>query len=71
MAGKLPVAPRAFFDLVDDPREFNNLAEDPQYHGVMLKYAQKLLSLRLTHADRTLSNTLIDPSGVFVHAGGR
>jgi arylsulfatase A-like enzyme len=56
--------PPLFFDLESDPGEFHNLAGDPAHQGLMLEYAQKMLSWRLNHDDRTLANTRIGPDGV-------
>ena len=48
--------PPLFFDLAKDPDQFVNLAEDPAYAALVRDYAQKALSWRLTHADRTLTH---------------
>lgn len=63
--------PPLLFDLSRDPHEFENVAEDPAYQHITLRYAQKLLSLRMTHAERVLSNTLLTPEGVIEHRGPR
>ncbi len=55
--------PPLFFDLERDPHEFRNLADDPAHHGLVLEYAQKLLSWRMNHDDRTLANTRLGPGG--------
>ncbi len=55
--------PPLFFDLEKDPHEFNNLAGDPAHHGLVLEYAQKMLSWRMNHDDRTLANTRLGPGG--------
>ncbi len=47
--------PPLLFDLDQDPGEFRNLAADPAHAAVVRDYAQKLLSWRMTHADRTLT----------------
>ena len=52
------------FDLQQDPDEFINCANDPAYADIALRYAQKLLSLRMQHAERTLVNTLLTADGV-------
>lgn len=56
--------PPLFFDLENDPHEFVNLADDPGHHGRILEYAQKMLSWRLNHDDRTFANTRLGPGGV-------
>ena len=60
--------PPLLFDLQNDPDEFVNRANDPAYADISLRYAQKLLSLRMQHAERTLANTLLTPQGVVVHS---
>ncbi len=56
--------PPLFFDRVEDPHEFRNLAGDPAYHGLVMEWAQKLLTWRMTHDDRTLANMRLTPGGV-------
>ena len=63
--------PAVLFDLQADPEEFNNLADDPAYQGLVLDYAQKMLSWRMIHDDRTLSNSLLTPDGVIEHHEAR
>lgn len=58
-----PGLPAVFFDLDRDPNEFENRAEDPEYRELVLKYAQKMLSWRMAHADRTLSGIWIGKGG--------
>jgi len=53
------------FDLTADPDQFVNLAADPTYAPVVARYAQKLLSWRMRHADRTLTSTVLTPLGPF------
>ncbi|WP_142850214.1 phosphoric/sulfuric ester hydrolase PehA [Telmatospirillum sp. J64-1] len=56
--------PPLFFDLRDDPHQFTNLAEDPAYAGLVKDYAQKALSWRLRHAERTLTHYRATPRGL-------
>lgn len=63
--------PPLLFKLADDPGEFHDRATDPGYREVMLEYAQKLLSRRMIHAERTLANTLLTPRGVVEYRGPR
>jgi len=51
------------FDLENDPFEMHNLAEDPAHTATLLRLTQKLLSLRMKHADRTLADVRITPTG--------
>lgn len=63
--------PPLLFDLQEDPGETVNRAADPAYRGIVLECAQRLLSWRMRHADRTLSNTLLGPEGVIERHGSR
>lgn len=56
--------PPLLFDLKADPHQFTNLAEDPAFAGVVKDYAQKALSWRLIHADRTLTAYRSTPRGL-------
>lgn len=58
--------PPLFFDLKDDPHEFVNRADDPAYAMRVRDYAQKALSWRLVHADRTLTRYRASPQGLHV-----
>ena len=55
--------PPLFFDLRNDPDEFHNRAQDPKYQGLVLEYAQKLISWRMNHDDRALSETYLSARG--------
>jgi arylsulfatase A-like enzyme len=48
--------PPLFFDLENDPDEFNNLADVPVYQKEMLEYAGKMLSWRMEHDDPALTD---------------
>lgn len=56
--------PPLLFDLQADPHQFRNLAEDPGHARVVRDYAQKALSWRLRHADRTLTHYRATPGGL-------
>lgn len=56
--------PPLFYDLEEDPDELVDRAGDPGYAGTVLEYAQRLLSLRMRHAERTLTGALVTPQGV-------
>ncbi len=55
--------PPLFFDLRDDPDEFENRAQHPKYQGLVLEYAQKLISWRMNHDERGLSETYLSARG--------
>jgi arylsulfatase A-like enzyme len=52
------------FDLEFDPDEYNNLANDPAHAAVVLEYAQKMLSWRMSHNERTLTGFKLTPAGM-------
>ena len=56
--------PALLFDMVDDPGETRNLADDPAHRGIVADCAQKMLSWRLRHADRTLTGMHLTSNGV-------
>lgn len=47
--------PAIFFDLDADPDQLVNRAEDPAYAAAVLAYAQRMLSWRMQHQERTLA----------------
>jgi len=53
-----------FFDLKNDPGELNNLADDPTYTDLVLKYAQRMLSWRMNNDERTLTDMVVGPNGI-------
>jgi arylsulfatase A-like enzyme len=56
--------PPLFFDLSNDPDELHNLAGNPAYTKLVLKYAQKMLSWRMVNDERTLTHMLAGPNGM-------
>jgi arylsulfatase A-like enzyme len=63
--------PPLLFDLRADPGEFRNVAADPAYRDQALAYAQRMLSWRITHADRTLANIALTEDGLVERRGPR
>jgi arylsulfatase A-like enzyme len=57
--------PPLLFDLAQDPAETTNLAQQVEQAPILLRYAQKMLSWRMRHADRTLANLHLSKQGVF------
>jgi hypothetical protein len=53
--------PPLFFDLEADPGQLVDRAADPAYAPRVLEYAQKMLSWRLHHADRTVTGCSAAP----------
>jgi arylsulfatase A-like enzyme len=56
--------PPLLFDLAADPDEMTNVAEDPAYLAVTLKYAQKMLSWRMNHDEQTLTHIALTDEGL-------
>ena len=56
--------PPLFCDLQTDPHEFHNLAADRVHAPLVLEYAQKLISWRQRHEDRTLTHLMATPDGL-------
>jgi hypothetical protein len=56
--------PPLLFDLAADPHQFRDLAADPAHAATVRDYAQKALSWRLIHADRTLTHFRSTPQGL-------
>jgi hypothetical protein len=52
-----------FYDLQLDPGEFVNQAENPEYQARVLEYAQKMLTWKINHADRGLTETMLGEGG--------
>ena len=63
--------PPLFFDLNEDPMEFNNVAEVPAYQEQILEYAQKFISWRMNHEDRGLTHVRLTPTGPVTHLDRR
>ena len=56
--------PPLLFDLAADPHQFENLAADPAHAATVRDYAQRMLSWRMRHADRTLTHYRSTPNGL-------
>ncbi|MDQ1078206.1 sulfatase-like hydrolase/transferase [Pseudoroseomonas cervicalis] len=56
--------PALLFDLRRDPNQFENLAQDQAHAEVLARYAQKALSHRMRHAERTLTHFRATPGGL-------
>ena len=59
------------YDMQRDPGELTNIAEDPALARVIARYAQRLLSHRMLHAERSLANAQLGPQGVVCFSGPR
>ncbi|MDI3323860.1 alkaline phosphatase family protein [Pontibacterium granulatum] len=56
--------PNALYDLSKDPNELNNVAADPAYQDVLLRYSQKLLSWRVSHDKGRLDHMKATANGI-------
>ena len=63
--------PALFFDLEADPGELRNLADDPAFQSLVLEYAQRMLSWRMVHDERLLTNIVLTPAGPVERDGPR
>ena len=63
--------PPLLYDLAADPGELHNVAGHPEMAPVVARYAQRLLSHRMLHAERSLANAMLTPKGVVRHRGPR
>ena len=60
--------PPLLFDMTVDPHQFINLAADPGHAGIVRDMAQRMLSWRMRHADRTLTHYRSSPRGLETRA---
>jgi arylsulfatase A-like enzyme len=66
-----PALEPLLFDLRKDPDQLVNRAGDPAYADIQLEYTRKMLSWRMTHAERIFTNTFLDTGGVREWRGPR
>jgi arylsulfatase A-like enzyme len=59
------------FDMEKDPGELKNLAGDPACRDVLLDCANRMLSWRMIHNDRTLTSRFVTSRGVIDRKGPR
>ncbi|MGB1190088.1 MAG: hypothetical protein ACPG4A_07660, partial [Pseudomonadales bacterium] len=59
------------FDLEKDPSELNNLADDPDYQALVLRFTQKMLSWRMNHDEQTLTHMALTEDGVVTREAPR
>ena len=63
--------PSLLYDLENDPEEKRNLARDPGHAAILAEMAGRLLSHRLLHAERTLTNIKLTGEGPVAYEGPR
>ncbi|MFH2129678.1 MAG: sulfatase, partial [bacterium] len=56
--------PPLFFDLQNNPDELQDLSGYPEYSGLLLEYAGKMLSWRMTSNEKSLTHLMVDLKGV-------
>ena len=59
-----PAQDPILIDVRNDPDELNNLGNEPKYAGVEREYLAEQLRLRILHADRRMSTTVINSAGL-------
>ena len=64
-----PSMPSLLFNMEEDPYEVNNLSELPKYQSIKNELLSKLLSHRMLHQERQLSNTMLSSKGVKINSG--
>lgn len=55
--------PDLLFDLDDDPDQLHDRAADPAYAAIRAELAGRMLSWRMRHTERALTDTVITPDG--------
>ena len=66
-----PSLPPLLFDMLNDPGERHNLAADPTFAAIERDYLDRQLTLRILHADRRTSTTVLRRSGMVRYNGAR
>jgi arylsulfatase A-like enzyme len=59
-----PTLPPVLYDLRTDPAETRNVAADPARAALRAEAAERMLSWRMRHADRTLTHLCATPAGL-------
>ena len=59
-----PSLPPVLYDLRNDPHEMRNVAGDPAHAGLLAEATNRMLSWRMLHADRALTQYCATPSGL-------
>ena len=63
--------PPVLYDRRRDPGEFRNVAGDPAYRDLLAHAAQRMLSWRMAHAERTLTHLSTSPGGLIDRTSGQ
>ena len=61
--------PSLLFNMEEDPYEINNLSDILKYQAIKNELLSKLLSHRMLHQERQLSNTMLSSNGVKTNSG--
>ena len=57
------------FNILNDPYETNNLANQKDYLKIQNNLLSKLLSHRMIHQERQLSNSMLTEKGMKINSG--
>jgi hypothetical protein len=57
------------FNILDDPYETNNLTNKKDYLEIQNNLLSKLLSHRMLHQERQLSNAMLSKNGMKINSG--
>ena len=64
-----PSMPSLLFNMEEDPYEVHNLSNLTKYQSIKNELLSKLLSHRMLHQERQLSNTMLSSNGVKTNSG--
>ncbi len=56
--------PPLLYDRRTDPHEMRNLADQPAMAPVIARYARRLLTLKMLHAERSMTSKALTANGV-------
>ena len=59
-----PAPDSILIDVRNDPDDMNNLGKEPKYASIEREYLAEQLRLRILHADRRMSTTVINSAGL-------
>ena len=64
-----PSLPPLLFNMLDDPYEINNLANKKEYLKIQNNLLSKILTHRMIHQERQLSNSMLSKNGMKINSG--
>ena len=66
-----PSFPPLLFNMLEDPYEINNLANNKDYLKIQNNLLSKILSHRMIHQERQLSNMILSSVGIKIYSGSQ